>query len=144
MDHFPCEHSFFVCEIDFEGYLLFTCHEVGKCICYPLPLPNQSVNYYVWWLSEHPIICCDITSNINMEDPCWQALWLPPRLSHSCYTHLATIDTRHQWCTEHNYNFNNDLWLQKLQIIQFNCSWVECSFGHNRREIVSKSAELNL
>lgn len=104
MHHFPCEHSFFVCEIDFESYLLFTYHEVGKLICYPFPMPNQSVNCYVWcvWNIRSRVMILLLVST-------WRTPVEGPHGLLPVLTHLATIDTRYQRCTEHNYNFNNNL-----------------------------------
>jgi hypothetical protein len=69
----PRTHIFppLVPEIDFESIYYSRIMKWVNCwyVTPRIAVPNQSANCYVWWLSEHPLMCCDI--NTNMEDHSW-------------------------------------------------------------------------
>jgi hypothetical protein len=51
-------------------------------------------------------MCCDI--NTNMQDPLLIRLLAASPYHPHAIPSVPAIYTRHQWCIQHNYNFNND------------------------------------
>jgi hypothetical protein len=111
----------------FWKYLLFTYHGSGInwYVAVPLtnpsthpptskPVPDESVNGYVSWLS-HPFMCCDI--NTNIEDPCWFAFWLSFSTQHTSQQLL--IQDINSSLSVPLISITICLWLPMLQMVQF-------------------------